>query len=268
MLTEARCRAAKPGQRPDGSAKRAMPLDESGLYLQVDQGADDSVSKSWLYRYSIAGKCRAIGLGSYPQVSLADARNAAAIQRAIWASGRDPLLEKRAARAELLVQIAAEAAPKPASKTFSQCAEAYIEEHKPGWKNPKSEAAWRGTLKGYAFPVIGSKDAASITTQDVLKCVNQDVRWVDETGREHVTPLWLLHNSTAKNLRSRIECVLDWATAMEYRTGDSSTPPPGCQQGCQAEAPCRAALHRGHQLSWTTSPRSTACRRRRSGSAS
>jgi hypothetical protein len=160
MLTEARWRAAKPGQRPDGSAKRAMPLDESGLYLQVDQGADDSVSKSWLYRYSIAGKCRAIGLGSYPQVSLADARNAAAIQRAIWASGRDPLLEKRAARAELLVQIAAEAAPKPASKTFSQCAEAYIEEHKPGWKNPKSEAAWRGTLKGYAFPVIGCSSSA------------------------------------------------------------------------------------------------------------
>jgi len=162
-----------------------MLLDESGLYLQVDQGADDSVSKSWLYRYSIAGKCRAIGLGSYPEVSLADARNAAAIQRAIRASGRDPLIEKRQARAELLEKIRAEAAPRPETRTFAQCATAYIAEHKAGWKNPKSELAWTSTLKTYASPVIGSKDVANITTQDVLECVR---------------PIWLSQNSTAKNL--------------------------------------------------------------------
>jgi hypothetical protein len=77
---------------------------------------------------------------------------------------------------------------------------------KAGWKNAKSEVAWTGSLKTHALPVIGSKDVASITTQDVLECVK---------------PIWLAQNSTAKNVRSRIECVLDWATTKQYRTGDN-----------------------------------------------
>ena len=63
MLTEARCKAAMPGKRPDGSPKRLMLRDERGLYLQVDQGAE-GVIKSWLYRYSFSGKDRTVGLGS------------------------------------------------------------------------------------------------------------------------------------------------------------------------------------------------------------
>jgi hypothetical protein len=147
---------------------------------------------------SIAGKSRQLGLGSYPVVSLADARNAAALQRAIRASGREPLLVKREARADLVAKIKAEAAPKPETKTFAQCAAAYITEHKAGWENQKSESAWTSTLKTYASPVIGSKNVVAVTTEDAF---------------EILKPIWLLQNSTAKNLRSRIECVLDWATA-------------------------------------------------------
>jgi integrase len=96
--------------------------------------------------------------------------------------------------------------PKRETKTFGQCATAYITEHKAGWKNPKSETAWTGTLKTYVPPVIGSKDVADVTTADVLECVK---------------PIWLSQNSTAKNVRSRIECILYWATAKRYRTGDN-----------------------------------------------
>jgi integrase len=205
MLTEAKCKSAKPDMKPDGSTKRAMLHDGLGLYLQVDQGAEGG-TKSWLYRYSIGGKGRQLGLGSYPTVSLADARNAATQQRALRAAGKDPLLEKHAARAELLAAIAAEKAPKPETRTFTQCAETYINEHKAGWKNAKSEVAWTGSLKTYALPKIGRKNVADVTTQDVLECVK---------------PIWLSQNSTAKNLRSRIECILEWANAKQFRAGDN-----------------------------------------------
>jgi hypothetical protein len=190
MLTEARCKSAKPGQRPDGSPKRLLLSDGSNLCLQVDQGAK-GVTRSWIYRYSIAGKSRAIGLGSYPEVSLADARNAAAIQRAIRAARKDPLLEKRREREELEAKIRAEKeeqlvkvqAEKAAKWTFAYCAETYIDAKKAGWKNPKSEAAWRGTLRTYASPVIGSKDVADVNSADVLECVR---------------PIWLAHTTTAR----------------------------------------------------------------------
>jgi integrase len=207
MLTEVKCRAAKPGTKPDGSPKRVLLHDKGGLYLQVDKGKD-GVTTSWLYRYSIVGKNRQIGLGSYPKVSLADARNAAAVQRAIRASGRDPLLVKQDARAELVAKIQAEAAPKPKTMTFDQCAKVYIDTHKAGWKNAKSETSWRSTLRTYAAPVIGSKDVVDVTTADVLEILRS---------------IWLERHSTAANVRSRIELVLDWATAHGHRP-DSNNP--------------------------------------------
>jgi hypothetical protein len=106
VLTESKCRAAVPGKRPDGSPKTVLLHDGSGLYLQCNAGAGDSVNKSWLYRDSVAGKGRQIGLGAYPTVSLAEARKAADVQRGIRAAGKDPLLERRAARAELETQLA------------------------------------------------------------------------------------------------------------------------------------------------------------------
>ena len=115
-------------------------------------------------------------------------------------------LEPKTEYTELLAKIQAEQTSKRETKTFGQCATAYVTEHKAGWKNAKSEVAWTGSLKTHALPVIGSKDVASITTHYVLECVK---------------PIWLAQNSTAKNVRSRIECVLDWATTKQYRTGDN-----------------------------------------------
>jgi Arm DNA-binding domain len=163
MLTEARCKAAMPKTRPDGSLRPNLIHDGSGLYLQCSSGAGDSVNKSWLYRYSIAGKGRQIGLGAYPTVSLAEARKAADAQRGIRAEDRDPKLVKDATRAELEAKILAEQAPKRETKTFDQCATAYIAAHRAGWKNRKSESSWRGTLQTYAGPVIGGMDVAGVT---------------------------------------------------------------------------------------------------------
>ena len=66
-----------------------MLRDDRGLYLQVHAGAE-GVIKSWLYRYSVSGKDRTVGLGSYPETNLADARKLADAQRAIRAAGKGP----------------------------------------------------------------------------------------------------------------------------------------------------------------------------------
>jgi integrase len=200
MLTENRIKSALPKQRPDGSWKPALALDQAGLYIQVSMGKD-GVNRSWIYRYTIGSKSRTLGLGSWPTINLAAARDAAAVQRAIRASGRDPLTEKREARADLLAKIAADNAPKPVRMTFGAAAAAYIDTHKAAWKSPKSLAAWQGTLRTHAAN-LAPTDVANITTADVL---------------EAVAPLWLTKTTTAKNLRSRIELVLDWAMAKGFR---------------------------------------------------
>jgi hypothetical protein len=177
-----------------------LALDQAGLYLQVSIGKD-GVNRSWVYRYSFSGKSTTVGLGRHPDIGLAQARDLAAKQRALRAEGRDPLLIKRAARAELLAKIAADNAPKPIRMTFGAAAAAYIDTHKAAWKSPKSLAAWVGTLRTHAAN-LAPMDVANITTADVL---------------EAVAPLWLTKTTTAKNLRSRIELVLDWAMAKGYR---------------------------------------------------
>ena len=88
--------------------------------------------------------------------------------------------------------------------TFQQCADAYINAHKAGWKNPKHIQQWQNTLAQYAFPVFGDLDVKSIDTGLITKCLE---------------PIWLTKNETAGRVRGRIESILDWATVHEYREG-------------------------------------------------
>jgi hypothetical protein len=97
--------------------------DGGGLYLQCRQGAN-GITKSWVYRYAVNGRQTWLGLGSYPTISLAVAREKATDARRLRAEGKDPLAHKRAVRAFLSRQEA-----KPL--TFAECAAAYIESHQP-----------------------------------------------------------------------------------------------------------------------------------------
>jgi hypothetical protein len=97
-------------------AKGAKPIrlgDGGGLYLQVAPGD----AKSWLFRFTIAGRERWMGLGSAEQVSLAEARALAAEARRHVAAGRDPIEERERERR-------AAAAPPPA--TFEAAARALV----------------------------------------------------------------------------------------------------------------------------------------------
>ena len=174
------------GRHRDGEVK--------GLYFRV---VGDS--RSWMLRVVIDGKRCDLGLGSYPDVGLADAREKARAKRTAIAAGINPLAEKRA-KAE------ADRVERAKAKTFEDCAAAYIEDQKAGWKNEKHAKQWTATLETYAYPKFGKVSVASVDTALVL---------------EVLRPLWGSKTETASRLRGRIEKVLDWAKVSGYCDGEN-----------------------------------------------
>jgi integrase len=172
-----------------------MHHDGGGLYLRVVLPNQ----RSWVYRYELNGKARTLGLGSYPAISLAKAREKADAARSLKADGRDPVGERRGQRA-------AAKAKATKAKTFKQCAEAYIKSRKAGWKNSKHADQWTSTLETYAYPIIGPLAVADVDRPAVLRVI---------------APIWNEKNETASRLRGRVEAVLDFATVNGYRAGDN-----------------------------------------------
>lgn len=169
--------------------------DGAGLWLKVNPGG----SKSWILRYTSAGRERWMGLGPYPVVSLAEAREAAVEAKKKLRLGTDPLDEKHQ-------QDATERARRAKSVTFEWCAGKYIEAHAPAWKNIKHADQWRNTLATYAHPIIGKVDVARIDTGHIMRILE---------------PIWTEKAETATRLRGRLESILGWATTRKYRSGDN-----------------------------------------------
>lgn len=167
----------------------------SGLLLQISATG----AKSWLLRTVIADRRRAIGLGSYPEISLAEARKRAQEAKEKVRSGVDPIEEKKAARFALL------ACSEP-PMTFDQAVAIYLEIKGGELSNAKHRQQWQSTLREYAFPALGAIPVAQITPQDVLRVLR---------------PIWAEKAPTAMRLRQRIEAVLSWATAAGHRAGDN-----------------------------------------------
>ena len=156
----------------------------AGLRLVVSETG----AKKWVIRFSLSGRRREMGLGSYPDVKLVDARKKAAECRTLAKDEIDPIFER---------QIEVEKPP-----TFTTCAARYIRAHRKGWKNAKHARQWVSTLKTYARPVIGSKRVDIISSEDILKILS---------------PIWTSKTETAKRVQGRIENILDYASAYKYR---------------------------------------------------
>ncbi|WP_175963667.1 tyrosine-type recombinase/integrase [Burkholderia pyrrocinia] len=169
--------------------------DGAGLYLQITQGG----VKSWLFRYMKNGKARGMGLGPLHTISLADARTLALAARKQLLDGIDPLDAKEKHRASTKAAAAK-------TKTFDQCAEAYVAAHRSGWKNAKHADQWANTLETYASPHFGTFAVSVVDTALVMKALE---------------PIWKEKTETASRVRGRIESVLDWATVRGYRTGEN-----------------------------------------------
>ena len=174
---------------------RGYLADGGGLYLQISA----SGAKSWVFRYRDAGRLREMGLGPLHTLSLSEARDAAHTCRKQRLAGIDPIGARKATRLAARLEAAR-------SITFRECAEAYIEAHKGGWKNLKHAAQWPSTLQTYAYPVIGDLPVQGV-----------DVRLVMDV----LEPIWSAKTETASRLRGRIEAVLDWATVRGYRQGEN-----------------------------------------------
>ena len=172
-----------------------MHADGNGLYLKVKR-AD---AKYWIFRFTFEGKRYDMGLGSFPDVKLQEVREGVVKQRKLIREGVNPIK----AREEIKEQTK-KAAGK--AQTFKECALAYIQEHRPTWKNDKHASQWSNTLGAYAFPIFGHKAIGDVHKDDILKMLK---------------PIWKEKTETATRVRSRVERILDWATAHDLREGDN-----------------------------------------------
>jgi len=176
MLNARKVETAEPGRHGDGR----------GLFLYVKP----SGSRSWVLRYQVQGRRRDLGLGAYPDVSLAMARQRVTDARRMIAEGDDPIAKRQQAN----------------PKTFKDAALELIESKRPGWKNAKHAAQWTSTLETYVFPKIGQVQVSKIETADVIGVL---------------TPFWSVKPETANRVRQRIEAVIDYASALGVRSGDN-----------------------------------------------
>jgi integrase len=179
-----------------GKGNNMLPVGGvSGLYLQITPNG----GKTWILRVTMAGKRVEIGLGGFPTVTLAKAREKARDAREKIERGIDPMAERKAARAAL-----ATAARRGLS--FADAANHYLDAKLDAYKNEKHRYQWRATLEQLAFPVLGKLPVSEIAVQDVLQVLH---------------PIWADRTETASRLRGRIEAVLSWATVSGHRAGDN-----------------------------------------------
>lgn len=167
----------------------------TGLYIQILP----SGASSWLLRVKVGERRREIGLGAYPDVPLAQARDRARIARDEIRAGIDPVEKRKAARSALITT-------QRRGLLFSGAMDRFLETKLEGHKNEKHRAQWRSTLETYAKPTLGPMLVSDITVQDVLRVLQ---------------PLWSERTETASRLRGRIEAVLSWATVAGHRSGDN-----------------------------------------------
>ena len=161
--------------------------DGRGLFLYVKPTG----ARSWVLRYQVQGRRHDLGLGAYPDVTLAMARQKATDARRLILDGDDPITKRRQAQ----------------PKTFKDAALELIES-KRVWmeKVAKHAAQWTSTLKAYVFPSLGPMQVTKIATADVVGALK---------------PIWSQKPETANRVRQRIEAVLDYASALGICEGDN-----------------------------------------------
>jgi hypothetical protein len=149
---------AKPGKYGDASTK--------GLQLVVAPTG----ARKWVLRFMSQGKAREMGLGAFPEVGLADARDKALAARKLVKDGVDPIADRQ--RDQGL-------------PTFGELADEVVAEQSRGFRNDKHKAHWAMTLTVYAAP-LRPKPVDKVETADVLAVLK---------------PIWLEKPETASRVR-------------------------------------------------------------------
>ncbi len=181
------------------SARKVASLSEPGMYgdggglwLKIEAGR-----RRWVYLFTIKGGRREMGLGGYPEVSLAGAREARDTAERKVRQGTDPIEAKVEAKKAAQGKL-----------TFGRCADEFIEAKQAEWRNEKHKDQWRMTLRVYAEP-LRDKPVDEIDTEAVLGVLQ---------------PIWTKTPETASRVRGRIENVLDAARARGFIPQDRANP--------------------------------------------
>jgi integrase len=175
--------------------RKGLHADGGNLLFRVS----DTGTKSWVFRYSLSGRTRDMGLGPYPELGLAEVRERAFGLRKLLIDKIDPIEHRNAQRASGRVAAAQH-------MTFDDCADRYLDAHQNGWRSGKHARQWRETLRVYAGPVFGRLPVSAVDTALVMRALE---------------PIWTTKPETATRVRGRIEAVLDWARVRGYRLGEN-----------------------------------------------
>ena len=157
--------------------------DGNGLYIRItSQGRG-----LWTFRYRLNKKSREMSLGSFPDISLAEARQMLSEQKKLVFLKIDPLVEKKKNEAIRCQQ----------NKPFSFIANMYIDKKmKDEWNNPKSEQQWKNTIATYAAPILDKKPLIDINTNDIIEVLD---------------PIWKNKTETARRLQQRLFRIMGYA---------------------------------------------------------
>lgn len=167
----------------------------AGLLLQVTP----SGAKSWIYRAVVGIKRRNIGLGGYPAVTLAKAREKAQEMRDTIQQGIDPVVQRKEARRELIKS-------QLSTMTFKDAAEQYIKKKAKDFKNERQRKQWQSTIDNYVNPIIGRTPVGEIELPHIKAVLD---------------PIWEDITETASRVRGRIENILGWAAVHGYRSEEN-----------------------------------------------
>lgn len=182
ILTDAKARNLK----PDDS-----PLPHGGVTGLTLHPSTTKGRGKWVLRYvsPVTGKRRNAGLGTYPDIGVAEAGKRGMEMREQLANGFDPL------------EVRATEALKPKMPTFQEAAETLHTELIPGWKNKKHGQQWINTLTQYAFEEIGKMPLDQVEPRHIADVLR---------------PVWLEKAETASRVKQRMHAVMAWGWAHGY----------------------------------------------------
>lgn len=151
-LTELEVRKAKPAD------KQYKMADGAGMYLLVHTNG----GKYWRLKYRFDGKEKILSIGTYPDVTLSEARERREQARKLLANGADPSAVKQEAK-----QASTRALQLTSENSFATLAAEFHKVKSPMW-TPGHAKQWMGNLEKYALPVIGNRPIAEIEPMELV----------------------------------------------------------------------------------------------------
>jgi integrase len=170
-----------------------------GLLLQCSppKGDSDTGARSWILRTMVGSKRRDMGLGGYPGVTLAMARDSARKHKELIRQSIDPILEKRSAKSRLIME-------QGKAVTFEMLSKEYIEKKSKEFKTAKQTQKLTNHLINYAYPFIGRMVVADIERAHIIKMLEA---------------IWETKTETASRVRLHVERIIDLSIVKGLRTG-------------------------------------------------